>query len=112
MKQTTYIVTAIEHDEIEPVKIPEQVKAETPQQSQSGMVTERPIGALCFLPKSIHRLAKNYARDRDTTAKRFFLETMLLGLKQQGIINDEQYKEALRLPDEYGWKGRNRVSSQ
>ena len=106
MKQTTYIVTAIEHDEIEPVKIPEQVKAETPQQSQSGMVTERPIGALCFLPKSIHRLAKNYARDRDTTAKRFFLETMLIGLEQQGVITPEQHAEVLKLPNEYGWKVR------
>lgn len=78
---------------------------EQPQQP-TGMAAERAVGALCFLPKSIHRLASRYADDHDTTAKRFFLETMLIGLEQQGVITHEQHLEALSLPNEYGWKGR------
>lgn len=72
----------------------------------TGMAAEKAIGALCYLPKSIHRLATRYAEDKDLTAKRFFLETMLLGLEQQGVITPEQRTEALTLPNEYGWKGR------
>jgi hypothetical protein len=72
----------------------------------TGMAAEKAIGALCYLPKSIHRLATRYAEDKDLTAKRFFLETMLLGLEQQGVITPEQRIEALTLPNEYGWKGR------
>lgn len=71
-----------------------------------GMAAEKAIGALCYLPKSIHRLATRHAEDKDITAKRFFLETMLLGLEQQGVITPEQRTEALALPNEYGWKGR------
>lgn len=72
----------------------------------TGMAAEKAIGALCYLPKSIHRLATRFAEDKDLTAKRFFLETMLLGLEQQGVITPEQRTEALALPNEYGWKGR------
>ena len=72
----------------------------------TGMAAEKAVGALCYLPKSIHRLATRYAEDRDLTAKRFFLETLLLGLEQQGVITSEQRTEALTLPNEYGWKGR------
>ena len=72
----------------------------------TGMAAEKAVGALCYLPKSIHRLATRYAEDHDLTAKRFFLETMLLGLEQQGVITPEQRTEALTLPNEYGWKGR------
>lgn len=72
----------------------------------TGMATEKAVGALCFLPKSLHRLATRAAEDRDLTAKRFFLETLLIGLEQQGIITAEQRIEALTLPNEYGWKGR------
>ena len=72
----------------------------------TGIAAERAIGALCYLPKSIHRLATRYAEDRDLTAKRFFFETILLGLEQQGVITVEQRTEALTLPAEYGWKGR------
>lgn len=81
----------------------------------TGMMAEKAVGALCYLPKSIHRLASRYADDRDITAKRFFMETMLLGLEQQGVITHEQRLEALALPPEYGWKGRtassNRITS-
>ena len=72
----------------------------------TGMAAEKAVGALCYLPKSIHRLAVRYADDHDLTAKRFFLETVLIGLEQQGVITPEQREEALKLPNEYGWKGR------
>lgn len=72
----------------------------------TGLAAEKAVGALCFLPKSIHRLASRAAEDRDLTSKRFFLETLLIGLEQQGIITHEQHTEALALPNEYGWKGR------
>jgi len=72
----------------------------------TGIAAERAIGALCYLPKSIHRLATRYAEDRDLTAKRFFFETILIGLEQQGVITAEQHADALSLPVEYGWKGR------
>ena len=72
----------------------------------TGLAAEKPVGALCFLPKSIHRLATRFAEDKDLTAKRFFLETILIGLEQQGVITAEQRAEALTLPNEYGWKGR------
>ena len=73
----------------------------------TGIAAEKAIGALCYLPKSIHRLATRYAEDRDLTAKRFFLETMLIGLEQQGVITKEQRLDCLTLPNEYGWKGRD-----
>lgn len=72
----------------------------------TGMAAEKAVGALCYLPKSIHRLASRFAEDKDLTAKRFFFETILLGLEQQGVITSEQHTEALTLPNEYGWKGR------
>lgn len=73
----------------------------------TGMAAEKAVGALCFLPKSLHRLATRAAEDRDLTAKRFFLETLLIGLEQQGVITTEQRTQALKeLPPEYGWKGR------
>lgn len=72
----------------------------------TGMAAEKAVGALCYLPKSIHRLATRFAEDKDLTAKRFFLETILLGLEQQGVITADQRTEALTLPNEYGWKGR------
>ena len=71
-----------------------------------GIAAEKPVGVLCFLPKSIHRLASRYAEDSDLTAKRFFFELILSGLEQKGIITQEQHAEALTLPKEYGWKGR------
>ena len=74
------------------------------------MAAEKAVGALCFLPMSLHRLATRAAEDRDTTAKRFFLETLLIGLEQQGVITNEQHLEALQLPNEYGWKGRKASS--
>lgn len=76
----------------------------------TGLAAEKPVGALCFLPKSIHRLATRFAEDKDLTAKRFFFETILLGLEQQGVITTEQRNEALSLPNEYGWKGRKTVA--
>lgn len=81
---------------------------ETAQEKEppSGIAAEKAVGALCFLPKSIHRIATRYAEDRDLTAKRFFFETILLGLEQQGVITKDQRAEALTLPNEYGWKGR------
>jgi len=72
----------------------------------TGLAAEKAVGALCFLPKSIHRLASRAAEDRDLTAKRFFFELALEGLLRQEIITEEQYKEAFALPSEYGWKGR------
>ena len=72
----------------------------------TGMAAEKAVGALCYLPKSLHRLATRYAEDRDLTAKRFFFETILIGLEQQGVITSDQRNEALKLPNEYGWKGR------
>lgn len=72
----------------------------------TGLAAEKAVGALCYLPKSIHRLASRAAEDRDLTAKRFLFETIVNSLHQQGIISDEQHDEALRLPNEYGWKGR------
>lgn len=72
----------------------------------TGMAAEKAVGALCFLPKSIHRIATRFAEDKDLTAKRFFLESLLIGLEQQGVITPEQHAEALKLPNEYGWKGR------
>ena len=78
-----------------------------PSESElTGMAAEKAVGALCFLPKSIHRLASRAADDRDLTAKRFFFESLLLGLEQQGVITHEQRTEALSVPNEYGWKGR------
>ena len=76
-----------------------------------GLSAEKPVGALCFLPKSLHRLASRAAEDRDMTSKRFFMETVLIGLEQQGVITPEQHADALALPAEYGWKGRNSSSS-
>ncbi len=77
-----------------------------PGQEPTGLAAEKAVGALCYLPKSIHRLASRAAEDRDLTAKRFFFELILEGLLRQEIITDEQYKEAFGLPNEYGWKGR------
>ena len=71
-----------------------------------GLAAEKPMGALCFLPKSLYRLATRAAEDRDITAKRFFLEAILDSLERDGIITAEQHREAMRLPPEYGWKGR------
>ena len=79
------------------------------QEEPTGLAAEKAVGALCYLPKSIHRLASRAAEDRDLTAKRFFFETIVNSLHQQGIITDEQHTEALRLPNEYGWKGRKAV---
>ena len=72
----------------------------------TGMAAEKAVGALCYLPKSIHRLASRFAEDKELTAKRFFFETLLLGLEQQGVITADQRTDALKLPNEYGWKGR------
>ena len=77
----------------------------------SGLAAEKPVGALCFLPKSLHRLASRAAEDRDLSSKRFFMESLLIGLEQQGVITKEQHADALALPVEYGWKGRNSDSS-
>ena len=82
------------------------VTDERQEPEPTGIAAEKAVGALCYLPKSIHRLAVRYADDHDVTAKRFFLETMLIGLEQQGVITHEQHLEALTLPNEYGWKGR------
>lgn len=80
--------------------------ANEPSDEPKGIAAEKPVGALCYLPKSIHRLATRYAEDHDLTAKRFFLESVLIGLEQQGVITHEQHIEALALPNDYGWKGR------
>lgn len=77
----------------------------------TGLAADKAVGALCFLPKSLHRLATRAAEDRDLTAKRFFFELVLKGLEQQGIITQEQYDEAFKLPNEYGWKGRKSSGS-
>ena len=77
----------------------------------TGLAAEKAIRALCYLPKSIHRLATRAAEDRDLTAKRFFFETIVNSLEQQGIITSEQRTEALSLPNEYGWKGRKNSAS-
>ena len=107
MKQTTYIVTAIEHDDTDFVTTRKKDKEEkVSQQLAVGMAAEKPIGALCYLPKSIHKIAKRYAKDRDITVKRFFLESLLIGLEQQNVISHEQHIDVLRLPNEYGWQGR------
>lgn len=82
------------------------VTDERQEPEPTGIAAEKAVGALCYLPKSIHRLATRYADDHDVTAKRFFLETMLIGLEQQGVITHDQHLEALTLPNEYGWKGR------
>ena len=77
----------------------------------TGLAAEKAVGALCFLPKSLHRLATRAAEDRDLTAKRFFLESLLIGLEQQGVITAEQRQQALQqLPNEYGWKGRKAIT--
>lgn len=81
------------------------------EQEPTGLAAEKAVGALCYLPKSIHRLASRAAEDRDLTAKRFFFELVLRGLKEQDIITQEQYDEAFRLPNEYGWKGRKQSDS-
>lgn len=77
----------------------------------TGLAAEKAVGALCFLPKSIHRLASRAAEDRDLSSKRFFMECLLIGLEQQGVITPEQRMDALSLPVEYGWKGRKSDSS-
>ena len=92
--KTTYKVT-VESEEQERI---DSITGETAE--------ERAVGALCFLPKSIHILATHAAKERDTTAKRFFFETLLIGLEKQGVITHEQHLEALRVPNYYGWKGR------
>jgi hypothetical protein len=79
------------------------------REEPTGLAAEKAVGALCYLPKSIHRLASRAAEDRDITAKRFFFEAVISSLHQQGIISDEQRAEALSLPNEYGWKGRKTV---
>lgn len=90
-------------------RIMQQASEETSNSNESvGMAAEKAVGALCYLPKSIHRLATRYAGDHDVTVKRFFLETMLIGLEQQGVISHEQHLRALTLPNEYGWKGRKK----
>jgi len=80
-------------------------------QEPTSLAAEKAVGVLCYLPKSIHRLASRAAEDRDLTAKRFFFELVLNGLKEQDIITQEQYDEAFRLPNEYGWKGRKSSDS-
>lgn len=93
-------------------RIKQQTSEETSNTHESVDGTaEKAVGALCYLPKSIHRLATRYADDHDVTAKRFFFETMLIGLEQQGIITHEQHLQALTLPNEYGWKGRGNNST-
>ena len=83
-------------------RIKQQTSEETGNNQESAdMAAEKAVGALCYLPKSIHRLAVRYADDHDVTAKRFFFETMLIGLEQQGVITHEQHLEALKLPNEY-----------
>lgn len=77
----------------------------------TGLAAEKPMGTVLFLPKSLHRIASRYAEDMDMTAKRFFFETFLLGLEQQGVITPEQRTDALTLPNDYGWKGRKVTSS-
>ena len=92
-------------------RVGESAGSSSTEPEPTGLAAEKAIGALCYLPKSIHRLATRAAEDRDLTAKRFFLETLLLGLEQQGVITSEQRTEALQLPNEYGWKGRGTKGS-
>lgn len=80
------------------------------EEAPTGLAAEQAVGALCYLPKSIHRLASRAADDRDLTAKRFFFETIVNSLEQQGIITPEQRTEALALRPDYGWKGRKSQS--
>lgn len=91
-------------------RVGEGVSSSSSEPLPSGLAAEKAVGALCFLPKSLHRLATRAAEDRDLTAKRFFLESLLIGLEQQGVITAEQHTEALALPVEYGWKGRKTTS--
>lgn len=91
-------------------RVGESISSPSEEPELTGLAAEKAIGALCYLPKSIHRLASRAAEDRDLTAKRFFFETIINGIHQQGIITDEQRDEALLLPNEYGWKGRKTVS--
>ncbi len=90
-------------------RVGESIASPSEEPELTGLAAEKAIGALCYLPKSIHRLASRAAEDRDLTAKRFFFETIINGLHQQGIISDEQHDEALLLPNEYGWKARKPV---
>lgn len=93
-------------------RVGESSSSSSSEPEPTGMAAEKAVGALCFLPKSIHRLATRAAEDRDLTAKRFFLETLLIGLEQQGVITAEQRTQALKeLPPEYGWKGRKTSDS-
>ena len=87
-------------------RVGERATSQSTKPEPVGLAAEKAVGALCFLPKSIHRLATRAAEDRDLTAKRFFLEALLLGLEQQKVITAEQRAHALQLPPEYGWKGR------
>lgn len=87
-------------------RVGERTTSQSTEPEPVGLAAEKAVGALCFLPKSIHRLATRAAEDRDLTAKRFFLETLLLGLEQQQVITAEQRALVLQLPPEYGWKGR------
>lgn len=73
-----------------------------------SFVSEEPVGALCYLPKSIHILASNEAKKQNKTAKRFFYEMVLAGMQGIGVITRAQLLEALKLPADYGWKGRNK----
>lgn len=91
-------------------RVGENVTSLSQEPMLSGLAAEKAIGALCYLPKSIHRLASHAAEDRNLTAKRFFFETIINSLHQQGIISDEQHTEALKLPNEYGWKGRKTIT--
>ena len=63
---------------------------------------------LCFPPsKSLHRLASRASEDRDITSKCFFMELILIGYEQQGVITPEQHADALSLLVDYGRKVRN-----
>lgn len=74
----------------------------------TGMAAEKPKGALCYLPTSIHRKAAMYAEDHGMTTKRFFFETLLSGCEKQGIITAEELQEALELSPQYGWTSRSK----
>lgn len=102
LNKKTYIVTAVEQTE----------QLSTTQQGGQSMhmAEEKAVGVLCFLPKSIHRLASHAAVNRDITAKRFFLETMLIGLEQQGVITAEQRAEASRSPMSTDGKGASDIT--
>ena len=113
-------VLALEYDLVRAIgkRIQEklkQIKQQTSEETSNNQesvdgTAEKAVGSLCYLPKSIHRLATRYADDHDVTAKRFFFETMLIGLEQQGVITHEQHLAALTLPNEFGWKGRGNNS--